>query len=157
MASPSFDLHAAHRWFAIECNNGAWDLLEKPVRTAAEAEAMLHAAHAACWHWASAGTTVHRMRALFLLASVYAELGDARACTLYADECLSLANSRPEGFLASDMAFALENSARACALQGNLELARAKRREAARIAAQLDAEDRQIVEQSLASRNWYGA
>lgn len=157
MAAPSFDLPQAHRWFAVECNNTAWDLLEKPSRTPAESDAMLHAAHAACFHWAAVGTAVHRMRAMVLLANVYAELGDARLCAAYARECYVLALEQPEGFAAWDLAFALEAVARADALQGNLEAARAKRQDVTQLAQGLETEDRQLVERSLASRNWYGA
>jgi hypothetical protein len=157
MPEPPFDLEKGHRWFAVECNNRAWDLLEKAERSPAETDAMVHAAHAACLHWSHAGKEIHRLRALFLLASVYAELGNASACSAYADECLALANAKPEGCKDFDMAFALEGVARACALRGDLSAAIAHKEHAQQLAAAIEnAEDRKIVEQSLASRNWHG-
>ena len=39
--------------FAVACNNRAWALIEQPQRTPAETHEMLHAAHAAAWHWAA--------------------------------------------------------------------------------------------------------
>ena len=33
MPAPPFDLAQAHRWFAIEFNNQAWELVEKPSRS----------------------------------------------------------------------------------------------------------------------------
>ena len=30
MTEAPFDLPRAQRWFAVECNNAAWDLLDKP-------------------------------------------------------------------------------------------------------------------------------
>jgi hypothetical protein len=45
------DLARWHRWFAIECNNGAWPLADLARRTDAEQDEMLNAAHAAAWHW----------------------------------------------------------------------------------------------------------
>ena len=47
MSTPPFDLSKAHRWFAIELNNRAWELIEAPARTAEEAVEMVTAAHAA--------------------------------------------------------------------------------------------------------------
>ncbi|NJM49445.1 MAG: hypothetical protein HC860_27425 [Alkalinema sp. RU_4_3] len=37
MSQPPFDVAVAHRWFAVEFNNRAWDLVEKTDRTADEA------------------------------------------------------------------------------------------------------------------------
>ena len=61
------ELHDRHRYFAVECNNRAWDLAAKP-RTAAEDDEMLNAAHAAAYHWRAVGTDLHAMRARMLLA-----------------------------------------------------------------------------------------
>jgi len=32
-SGPQFDVAAAHEYFAADCFNKAWDLLEKPTRT----------------------------------------------------------------------------------------------------------------------------
>lgn len=50
MNPPPFDLAQAHRWFAIALNNTAWELVELPERTDEQAQRMIHAAHAACYH-----------------------------------------------------------------------------------------------------------
>jgi len=77
------DPQAWHRYFAIECNNRAWDLTAKQ-RSPAESEEMLHAAHAAAWHWAACGTELNRMRATMLLAEVHALLGFADSAVQFA-------------------------------------------------------------------------
>lgn len=71
MPEPTFDVAVAHRWFAIEANNGAWDLVEKTERTAADTDRMLHLAHAAAWHWQAVGQPVNHLRALTLLTTAY--------------------------------------------------------------------------------------
>jgi hypothetical protein len=73
-----------HRWNAVECNNRAWSLGEQRSRTPAEDEEMLHAAHAAAFHWAKAGTDLHQARAWMLLGQVHAALGHGQAAWAYA-------------------------------------------------------------------------
>ena len=53
-AKAEFDLSAAHRYFAAECYNQAWGLLDKADRTPGEDEAMLRLSMASHWHWTSA-------------------------------------------------------------------------------------------------------
>src|SRR5829696_569161 len=89
MSAP-FDEQVAQRWFAVECNNRAWDLLERSDRTAEEADEMVHLAHASCWHWQHAGTEINRLRAMCLLANVYSQVGRAQEALRYAVECLNL-------------------------------------------------------------------
>lgn len=90
MSTPPFDLPQAHRWFAIEFNNLAWDLLEKADRTADETERMIHAAHGACMHWLQVGDLLNHLRAQNLLATVYAKAGLAEAAVRHAEKCIEL-------------------------------------------------------------------
>lgn len=79
------DPNSWHRYFAIHCNNVAWDLAAKD-RTAAEDQTMLDAAHASSFHWAVVGTELHAMRARMLLARVHTLLGNADLALRLADE-----------------------------------------------------------------------
>src|SRR5687767_12739037 len=90
MPDAPFDLPKAHRWFAVECNNQAWDLIEKPNRGAEDVQQMIHLAHAAMLHWQAAGTALNRQRGENLLATVYVLAGDAAAAVRHAERCLSL-------------------------------------------------------------------
>ncbi|MBI3832240.1 MAG: hypothetical protein HY291_22145 [Planctomycetes bacterium] len=72
------------RWFAVECNNAAWDLAEKPERSTEENAAMLQVAHAAAYHWSKAGNALNQVRARLLLAQVHALLGDGPRALEYA-------------------------------------------------------------------------
>ncbi len=68
MTEPPFDIQKAHRWFAIEQNNRAWDLIEKNDRSEAETKEALQAAHVASYHWHQIGEAIHRARAITLVA-----------------------------------------------------------------------------------------
>jgi hypothetical protein len=46
---PPDEIKKAHRWFAVEGNNRAWDLAAKASRTPAEDSEMLLAAYAAAY------------------------------------------------------------------------------------------------------------
>lgn len=148
MSEPAFDLAAAHRWFAIEFNNAAWDLVESAGRSPEEAERMLHLAHAACLHWLEAGKPVNHMRALSLLAHAHACAGSGRLAVGFARRCaeigLELDNQTP-----FDRAGAA--SAMACALRadGQLHDAQTWESKARQLAAELEDDDRQVIERLL--------
>jgi len=74
------EIEAAHRRLAIDCNNEAWTLAEKPQRSDEESEQMVHIAHAAAWHWSKVGTAANESRADHLLAYVYYDIGSAERC-----------------------------------------------------------------------------
>lgn len=74
------------RRFAIECNNRAWRLSEQRARSRAEDAEMLHAAHAAAFHWSKVGTELNKSRATMLLAHVHALLGIGQSAKSYASQ-----------------------------------------------------------------------
>jgi hypothetical protein len=77
MAAPTFDLAQAHRWFAIQCNNLAWQLAEQADRTPDELEDLISAAHASRYHWSNVGTRLNALRCESLLAMAYLCAGRA--------------------------------------------------------------------------------
>jgi hypothetical protein len=90
MPTAPFDLAQANRWFGIEFNNAAWDLLEAPSRTADETERMLRLAHASCLHWESVGTPANEQRGLVLLAMAHALAGLGARAVALAECCLAV-------------------------------------------------------------------
>lgn len=101
MNQPPFDLAQAHRWFAVELNNLAWELVEAASRTPDEIERMIHAAHAACYPWMQVGSPLNHQRALCLLATAHAVAGRAESAVHYASLCLELSEktgSQPSAF-----------------------------------------------------------
>jgi len=93
MAEPPFDLARAHRWFGVEFNNRAWELVEKEGRSAVEVEEMLHAAHAAAIHWQQVGAPINGQRAEVLLATAYAAVGRWDTALRHAQKALVLSET----------------------------------------------------------------
>ena len=74
-----------HRYFGSRANNRAWQLSESDQRTAQESEEMVHAAHAALFHWQAVGNANHRAHAEQLLAHVYALCANGAEARKYFD------------------------------------------------------------------------
>ncbi|MGI8978844.1 MAG: hypothetical protein ACR2FY_06435 [Pirellulaceae bacterium] len=147
MAEAPFDLPRAQRWFAVDCNNAAWELLEKPNRTTDETERMLHAAHASVHHWLAVGNDLNRLRGMVLLANVYAGAGLAEGAVRYAERALALSDAAGETQSAFDRATALAAAARAFALSGQGERAKQHSAFARQAAEKLDADERPVFDQ----------
>jgi hypothetical protein len=146
MTEPPFDLAKAHRWFAVEYNNQAWDLVEKPARTAGETQQMIHLAHASVLHWQSVGSVLNRQRGENLLATVHAAAGDAAAAVRHAERCLSHSVQNAKEETPFDRATALGCAAKAHALAGDTAQASRLRTLAHAAAKLLDDEERGVFE-----------
>jgi tetratricopeptide (TPR) repeat protein len=113
MTPPPPDIPAAHRWFAAEFNNRAWELVEKADRTAEETIEMLHAAHAAAIHWQAVGTPVNLQRAENLLATACLKLGRHEQALEHAERGLALSEKNGDAQTTFDRASALAACAKA--------------------------------------------
>lgn len=147
MTEPPFDRTRAHRWFAVETNNRAWDLVEKPDRTAEDTEHMIHTAHAALWHWQRAGTEINHLRALCLLATAYIAGDDTRSAARYADQCVALSEKVGDRQTMFDRA-----AAYGCAAQAHAGEARYYREVADQFAAKLADDDERTTYARLYGR-----
>jgi hypothetical protein len=106
-----------HRWFAIECNNGCWDLISQPQRTKDEGRLMLQLAYAAGYHWSQAGTALNGARADLTIAWVHSLLGNGALAGESARRCLDYFEHNPgEDW---DLAFAQAAMAFAAAVEGD--------------------------------------
>jgi len=111
-----------HRWFAIECNNGAWDLTAQTDRTTLENRDMLYRAYAAAYHWSKIGAPINDARADLTLAHVHAMLGHGDLALHYAKRCLAFCeNNQCEDW---DIAFAQAEMSHAAWSKGDKELHR---------------------------------
>lgn len=147
MAEPTFDVSAAHRWFAIECNNRAWDLVEQGTRTAAETSEMIDAAHAARLHWKAMGNLLNELRAECLLATVHVKAADGPAAVRHAERCLHLSEEVGETATPFDLASAHGCAAYAYALAGQSKDAQSHAETMVAIAAGFDdVDDRAVIE-----------
>lgn len=141
------DPNTWHRYFAIECNNRTWELVERP-RSPAEDLEMLNAAHASAFHWGQVGNELNHMRAKMLLAEVHAQLGYGQSAMAYAEEIRGyfLNRDTPDW----ELAFTHAIYAHAAFAAGNSEAHRAAYQEAVKaMNAIADEEDRKIVRKTF--------
>lgn len=142
------EIATSHRWFAVECNNAAWAIADQPTRTSAETDHMLHAAHAAAWHWGQVGTAVNTARAELLLGHAHALAGHGDLARRYAQSSFDYVSSHDSPDWERAMVHAvLANAAHAA---GDTALHRSCLRDAQRLTREIaDADDRAIVEVML--------
>lgn len=136
------------RWFAIECNNQAWQIAESEERTPGQTEEMLHAAHAAALHWSKVGTELNAARAKMLLGYAHGLAGNGLLALRYARESLDyfISHDSPDW----EVAFAHAVMAGAARAQGDRALHERHYREAARLGdAIADTGDREIFMRSF--------
>jgi hypothetical protein len=112
-SKPDFDLQAAHKYFSADCFNKAWDLIDKPNRTAAEDQQMLLLSMASAWHWTQRTdcTAQNLSIAYWQLSRVYALLRQADNARCYGE--MSLEQSRVDGVELFCAGYAYEALARA--------------------------------------------
>lgn len=151
--TPELDV-ATHRRLGVELFNFTWTLIEKPDRTLAEVDEMIHAAHASRHHWSKAGTNANLGRGEWQIARVYSVLGRAEPATWHAARCLAYVEAAIAAGEADDwdLPAAYEAAARAAAVAGDTSEA-ASWRDLAR-AALLDIKepaDREVIEGDLAT------
>ena len=147
---------AAHRRLGVDLFNYTWTLIEKPDRTDAETDEMIHAAHASRWHWARAeGSEIANLgRGEWQCSRVYATLGRGEPAVWHAKRCVTYAEAAAAAGTAEsfDVPSSYEAMARALAVAGDRPAAEEWRARArASVAAIDNAEDRQIIEQDLAT------
>lgn len=148
MSEPPFDVAAAHRWFAVELNNRAWDLVEAAERTDEQTEEMLHTAHAAWLHWSQAGSALNQQRAECLLSTAYAAAGRIEPAVHYGRSCVRLSQQPDSEQTPFDQASAHGCLARALSLAGETEEAAEQHRRASLAAEGLtDAGEREVYAQ----------
>ena len=101
---PGFDTVLAHRFFAADCFNKTWELIEKPNRTREEDEQMIRLAQASLWHWTNRADCKSQQLSIgyWLLARVYALAGRSEESRRYA-ESMSAAQSGRSTVLCRDM------------------------------------------------------
>lgn len=137
------------RALAVLLFNRAWELMERPARTAAEDDELLHCAHASRYHWIAAGTTINAVRGEWQCSRVYTVLGRAEPALHHARRCLELVRAADDAE-DWDEPFAHEALARAYSSAGDAEAAR-RELELARAGAErvADEDDRELLVAAL--------
>jgi hypothetical protein len=141
---------ATEKRLAAALFNRVWELLDKPDRSPAEADAMLHAAHASRYHWGEVGAPVNLVRGEWQVSRVYSALKRPEPARHHAERCLALC--REHGIGGFDLAYAHEAVARAASLSGDRTARDLSLSEAARLAAAVESsEDRALLQSDLAT------
>jgi hypothetical protein len=144
------ELPDSQRQLAADLFNLVWTLLEQTGRTTEDDDRMVHAAHASRYHWGQVGGPQQLAIGEWQCARVYSVLGRAEPALHHARRCLEIAAAAdvPDWLIASGH----EGMARAYAVAGQRESALASRAAAeAALTNVTDAEERQVVEDDLAS------
>jgi len=138
----TFDVAAAHRFFAADCFNRAWDLIEKPERTPEEDRLMIALNQASIYHWQHRPdcTNIRLSVGYWQASRIHALLGNALDARRYAEVSLAYATNTEPFY----RGYAFEALARAEMIAGNAglaaELAAKARAEAERVEQQHERE-----------------
>ncbi|MEX0625214.1 MAG: hypothetical protein WD402_01575 [Chloroflexota bacterium] len=142
---------AQHRAEGAALFNLVWEMLDAPVRTPAQDDQMVHAAHASRWHWSQAGDLGgDQQRAVgeWQCSRVYSVLGRGEPALHHARACLVICEESGLGDWV--LAAAYEALARASAAAGDADEARAwLARARTASAAIVDPEDREQIDSDL--------
>ncbi len=148
--SPSLDLAYAHRYFAADCFNRTWSLIEKTDRSPADDEAMLLTASASLWHWTQRADRTDQNLSVghWQLSRVYSLLGRGEDAMRHAEQSLQYVNGSPPFFIG----YAHEAIARAASILGNAPLLQKHLQQARSLAATVsDKDDRAMLAADLQS------
>ena len=138
-----------HRQIATELFAGVFTLLDKPERTCAENDRMIHAAHASRYHWEFGGSPVNFAMGEWQCSRVHSALGQSDAAIYHGLRSLEWAEDHDLGLF--HRGYAHEALARAYAGKDSEKAAYHLRR-ATEIAAEMtDPDERAQLEQDLAS------
>lgn len=149
MPTPTFDQPAADRWFAVEFNNAAWDIVEAKTRSHVDVERMLNFAHAAFCHWERVGNPINTQRAYDLLAQAHARSPEPKCAVRYAEAAVRLSEEHPEAQSSFDLASVATSMASSLSAAGETEQAAEWKAKAAVLIAALEADERMVLERLL--------
>ena len=153
----TYTLSQAQLHFAMDFNRKTWELLEKKDRTPDEDQRMLDYAHASLAHWRTAGAEVRHQRGQWLLARVYAVLGEGARALKHAQLCYELLEGHKSDMEDFDFAFAYEAIARAYAVNGDKAEAKRFIQTAQKAGEAIkEKEDKDIFFDELKGGDWNG-
>jgi hypothetical protein len=147
---PDFNVEAAHQYFAAQCFNQAWDLIDKKDRCPDEDLQMVALNQASLYHWSQRpdNNDQHRSVGYWQASRIHSLLGNSAEARRYAEICLSYSRGLQPFFLG----YAYEALARAAKVAGDGSscsqyLAAAEEQ----VKSIVLKEDRELLEKDLAS------
>jgi hypothetical protein len=146
--TPDFDVAAAHRFFAADCFNCAWDLIEKSDRTPADDRLMVALNQASIFHWLNRPDVTDRNLSVgyWQAARIFALIGEPATACRYAQTSLDYSEALGPFF----RGYSYEALARAALGAGDAEAAGRFLAEARALAADVaDVEDKALLEKDV--------
>jgi tetratricopeptide (TPR) repeat protein len=157
MPEEKFTIEEAHRRFAKSCNQRAWELLGKTLRTPEESDELMLSAQASLYHWQQIGTALNQQRGHWLLARVYTVLHEPAGAMKHATRCLELTKANLSEMRDFDIAYGFEAMARTYALLGDEMQAQEYYDMALRVGQGIkDPEDKRIFMDDFSKGEWFG-
>ncbi|MFN7954112.1 MAG: hypothetical protein U0610_20475 [bacterium] len=149
-AKPTFDVLAAHRFFAADCFNKAWNLIEKQDRSPAEDRQMIALNQASIFHWTQRPDCAPKNLSIgyWQASRIHVLLGLVGEAKRYGQICLDLS----QGLDAFYLGYAHEALARAEMAAGRQAEASAHLAKARALANQIaDPAERELLLADLAT------
>jgi hypothetical protein len=144
----TYTVAECHKKLAVDLFNLTWELIDKPDRSQADDDRMVHAAHGSRFHWGEVGEPVNLQRGEWQVSRVYSVLRRPVPALFHAQRCLAL--TEEHGIGGFDLAFAHEAMARAHAIAGDEEQAARFMKQAREVTEKIEKkEDRDYVESEL--------
>jgi tetratricopeptide (TPR) repeat protein len=146
----NFDLAEAHTYFAAQCFNAAWDLIDKPDRTAADDRLMEALNQASIYHWINRPDVTDKNLSVgyWQASRIQSLIGNWREALRHAETSLGYSHEQPPFLLG----YAHEALARALFGLGRETEATAHLETAAAYAQQVkDKHDRDLLLADLAA------
>ncbi len=132
-----------HRRLAVDLFNQTWTLMEKSDRTSAETDALIHGAHASCYHWSLAGNATNLSIGEWQISRVYAVLKRPEPALYHAHRCREI--SEQNNLAPFNLGYAHEALARALSLTNHPDTAKHLEQARQHAAAITDPEDQKIL------------
>ena len=149
---PGFDMTVAHRYFAVECFNRAWDLIDKIDRTPEEDEEMIRLCQASLFHWSRRGDRTDQNMSIGYWQASRAYALARRTGEALGYGQLSLDFSQKGGIPPFYVAYAHEALVRAHSVAGNRDKTEAHLSEARRLTEEVsDADSKKMLLDDLAT------
>ena len=148
-AEPAFDVKAAHRYFAADCFNKAWDLIEKESRTPEEDRLMVSLNQASIYHWTEREDCGNQQMSVgyWQASRIHALLSHPAEAARYAEICLEYSRELPPFY----HAYAYEALARGAVLAGDRDGAQEHAAKAMTLVDQIeDKAERELLLNDLA-------
>ena len=145
---PTFDLVAAHKYFAADRYNKTWGFMDNPNRTPEEDLSMLHTAMASLWRWSQRedATPINFSIGYWQVARVFALLGQPDNARCYGEMSPKAAQGGEPFYIG----YAYESLARAEMVAGNKAKMNEYLAQARSFAEKMeDEEDKQVLVKDL--------